>query len=195
MTSTSRDESGFTIAEVIVAVGLLTTALIVLADLLALATKSNRASLQKTTAAVLARQKMEQMRALAWGFDARGLAVSDTTTDLAAFEASGDCAAVGAGAGVGLSSSPPGALANSVDGYVDYVDARGCGLGGGIVPPRGAMFVRRWSIGPMPSRPNDTLVLQVVVAPVSDAMTGAVGGPTRSTGEVRLVGVRTRKIL
>jgi type II secretory pathway pseudopilin PulG len=190
------DERGFTLAEVVVAIGLLAAALVSLAELLALAANAARGGLHKTAAVVLAEQKMEQLRGLAWGFDSRGLPLSDLSTDVAAFEASGECAAARGGAATGLSPSPPGTLDSSTDGYVDYVDARGCGLGGGAAPPRGAVFVRRWSIVPEPSRPNDTLLLQVLVVRARDAGARAPAAPAgRRPDEARLVSLRTRKVL
>ena len=113
------------------AVALLVVALVALASLFATATRTNQGSRYTTSTAILAEQKMEQLRGLAWGFDMLGLPLTDLTTNVAAFTATGACAAAGGGAAVGLSPSPGGSLATSTDGYVDYVDINGCGLGGG----------------------------------------------------------------
>ena len=57
-----------------VATGLLATAIVTLAQLFALSTQTNMASRNTTYASVLAEQKIEELRALAWGFDTQGLA-------------------------------------------------------------------------------------------------------------------------
>ena len=74
-------ESGFSLIEVMVATGLLATAIVTLAQLFALSTQTNVASRNTTYASVLAEQKIEELRALAWGFDTQGLALSDMTTN------------------------------------------------------------------------------------------------------------------
>ncbi len=57
---------GFSLVEVLVAVGLMATALTTLASLFALSIESNLASRHRTYAAVLAQQKLEELRADAW---------------------------------------------------------------------------------------------------------------------------------
>ena len=83
------------------------------------------------------------------------------------------------GAAVGLTPSPAGALAINTDGYVDYVDAHGCALGGGQVPPPGTTHIRRWAIAPTDASP-DTLVLQVVVTRRGIRTSAPGGGTVRS---------------
>ena len=94
-----------------------------------------------TRAVILAEQKMEQLHAVAWATESDGSPVSDFTSNLAAFTATGACAGAATGAAVGLTPSPAGALEGNIDGYVDYVDAQGCGLGG-------ASFRRRQRVCP-----------------------------------------------
>ena len=72
---------------------------------------------------------------------------------------------------MGLPPSPGGTLATNTDGYVDYLDINGCVLGGGATPPAGTVFIRRWSVEPLPTNPNNTLILQVLVT------RRAIGGP------------------
>jgi hypothetical protein len=190
----SSGVSGFSLIEVLTALGLLVIAVVSLAHLFALATQANQRSRHVTSAAILAAQKMEQLRSLAWSVDERGQPVSDFSSNVAAFEATGRCAAASAGQARGLAGSPPGALAANTDGYVDYVDVSGCGLGGGAEPPPGAAFARRWSIEPLSTSPNETLILQVRVLRMvgRDAPHGA--DPTaRGTEEARVVTVRTRR--
>ena len=74
--------AGFSLLEVLVATTILTVALVALAELFAISTRANDSARVTTFAAVLAQQKMEQLRALMWGFDALGLPISDTSTDL-----------------------------------------------------------------------------------------------------------------
>jgi prepilin-type N-terminal cleavage/methylation domain-containing protein len=133
---------GFSLLEVLFATTILTVAVISLAHVFAVAVRANAAARTSTVAALLAAQKMEQLRALPWGFDAAGAPVSDTTTG-----------------GAGLSPSPSGALDRDVNGYSDLLDASGRK----VLHAGAAAFVRRWSVAPLPSHP-DTLVLQVMVA-------------------------------
>jgi prepilin-type N-terminal cleavage/methylation domain-containing protein len=62
-----------------------------------------------------------------------------------------------------LAASPGGTLTSTVSGYADFVDAAGRVLGSGTAPPAGAVYLRRWSIDPLPDSPNHTWILQVVV--------------------------------
>src|SRR5688572_10383899 len=122
--SSFSSASGFSLVEVMIATGILATALISLAQLFAISTTSNMSSRSTTFATVLAEQKMEELRALTWGFDSSGLPMTDTTSDTADV----DDATTG---GTGLTPSPGTALQENTDGYVDYVDMLGNKLGGG----------------------------------------------------------------
>ena len=75
--------SGFSLVEVMIAAGLLATALITLAQMFGLSTRSNVSSRNTTYANVLAEQKMEELRGLTWGFDGAGLPLSDSATNTA----------------------------------------------------------------------------------------------------------------
>ncbi|MGH9173514.1 MAG: hypothetical protein ACRD1H_04105, partial [Vicinamibacterales bacterium] len=101
---------------------LLATALAGTAQLMAIATKGNVAAQRSTFATTLAQEKMEQLRGLAWGFDAIGLPISDYKTNLTVDPAGTD--------GGGLSPSPSDALSSNVAGYVDYLDRAGHSLPG-----------------------------------------------------------------
>ena len=83
--SARRSEAGFSIVEVIVATGLLASALVALAQLFAISTTTNAAARSSTLTMVLAEQKIEQLRALQYTFDRAGLPVQDTETDLAVY--------------------------------------------------------------------------------------------------------------
>jgi hypothetical protein len=173
--------------ETIVATGLLATALVALAQLLAIGTQTNAVARHGTLTTILAQQKMEQLRGLAWGFDASGLPFSDVSTNTAV-------AAESPTGGTGLQPSPDDTLRHDTDGYVDYLDAAGVVLGGGTSVPRGTVYVRRWSIQPLPADPNHTLVLQILVRRrSSERLSDGDSGVSRTPDEARLVSVKTRK--
>jgi prepilin-type N-terminal cleavage/methylation domain-containing protein len=193
--ASSTNESGFSLIEVMMATTLMAVALVSLAQLFAIATRNNIGARYSTMSAILAEQKMEQLRGLTWGFDLLNLPLSDFSTNVAAFEATGDCPAANDGAAVGLTPSPSNTLQANVNGYVDYVDENGCGLGGGTTVPANAIYIRRWSVEPLPTNPNNTLILQVLVTPLRDRGTADDGSVTRLPDEARLVSVKTRKTI
>jgi prepilin-type N-terminal cleavage/methylation domain-containing protein len=162
--SSSHRASGFSLIEVLIATSIIAIALTALAQLLTVATRANVAARATTGAAIAARQKMEELRSLAWGVDAFGFDVSDD----------------------GLRSSPEESLTTSEPGYCDFLDASGRALGTGRAPPAGTAIVRRWSIVSMPGRANRTLILQVVAFPWN----GADRPPPEA---VRLTAIRTRR--
>jgi type II secretory pathway pseudopilin PulG len=178
--------SGFSLVEVMIAAGLLATALITLAQMFGLSTRSNVSSRNTTYANVLAEQKMEELRGLTWGFDGAGLPLSDSATNTAVSPEQPT-------GGRGLEPSPLSALQENTDGYVDYVDNYGNKVGtGGTTPPEAAVYTRRWSITPLPTNPNNTLILQVLVTKNRNrtSVDQTVG---RLPEEARLVTVKTRK--
>jgi len=179
------DEGGFTLVEVLVAAGLVATGATVLAALLTLAAVANRTARHATFATVLAQQKMEQLRGLAWGFDGAGSPVTDVTTDISVVPFNNG--------GVGLSPSPAGSLARNLSGYVDYLDANGAWVGSGSTIPRAAVYIRRWSIEPLPAGPDNTLVLQVLVMRKASRNDGGGGSGPRLPEDARLTSVKTRK--
>jgi type II secretory pathway pseudopilin PulG len=76
-----------------------------------------------------------------------------------------------------------GTLAGSVAGFADYLDQAGDVLGAGGSVPSGTVYVRRWSVAAMPSKP-DLLVIQVLVTkPAPEAVVDAA----------RLVTLRSRR--
>jgi prepilin-type N-terminal cleavage/methylation domain-containing protein len=186
-----RHDAGFSLLEALVAVAILATAALSIAHLIVTSTRANLSSRKTTRAVILADQKMTQLKALAWTTDDAGRVVRDTGSNVAAFSATGACPSASAGAAVGLTPSPPGTLAANVDGYVDYVDARGCALGGGSSPPAGAAYARRWAIG-QPGG-TDTLVFEVLVTPRVAA--GGTGGAVAALpDEALLVGAKARRM-
>ena len=189
--SSSNGAGGFSLVEVLVSVTLLSLVSLGVAQLFAVATQANTNSKGQTSTALLAVQKMEQLRSLTWGFDvsssALGLPASDTTTDLSLPDP--------AAGGAGLNPSPGNALTTNVPGYVDYLDQHGAWIGNGTQPPANARYIRRWSITPLPTNPNNTLVFQVrVTSTAQEARFAASTPPTSRFGlDTWLVSLKTRK--
>ena len=171
----------------LVATTILTVALSALAQLFVISTKANTSAKTTTFATVLAQQKMEQLRGLTWGFDILGLPLSDTTTDITVIPE------VAAG-GKGLSPSPANTLGANTTGYCDFLDKFGNSLGGGTTPPDATTYIRRWSVEPLPTNPNNTLVLQVLVTRNRNrGSADTTLGVTRLPDEARIISVKTRK--
>src|SRR5262249_15875397 len=108
----SRSSSaGFSIAEVVVAMGILTAVSLGVAQMFALSTKANLVAGGSTSTTGLAEQKMEQLRSLTWGFDANGLGLplSDMTSNIAVSPPQQD--------GTGLNPSPSDALEKNTPGF------------------------------------------------------------------------------
>ena len=180
-----RREGGFSLLEVLVASSIMAVALTTLAQLFVMSTNANRSAKTTTYAAVLAQQKMEQLRGLAWGFDNLGLPITDISTNTAKVpeEANG---------GTGL--SPGGSVGGNVAGYCDFLDKNGNSLGTGPTPLAGTVYIRRWSIEPLPTNPNNTLVLQVLVTRSRDrGAADTATGTARLPDEARIISVKTRK--
>jgi type II secretory pathway pseudopilin PulG len=185
----SSSSSGFSLVEVVFALGILMAVALGVAQLFAMSTRANLIGKGQTSTTALAEQKMEQLRSLTWGFDleGQGLPLSDTSTNLAVNPPTPT--------GSGLNPSPSNSLEQNTSGFVDFVDAQGNWVGTGTTPPPTAAFVRRWSIQPLPTNPNNTLVLQVLVSPLSNeqARQASEFSRTRMAGDALLISVKTRK--
>ena len=171
---TRSSEAGFSLIEVAIALLLLLTVAAGLMPLMTMSVRAVHDARLQSMSAMLASQKLEQLRALCWAFDVYGVRVSDVTTDL-----SHEPFGIGGG-GAGL--SPSNSLQQPVSGFVDYLDRWGRWAGTGTTPPPAAAYLRRWSITAIPGVP-DALLLQVLVEP-------AVRGRP-----VRVVSVVTRKAM
>jgi type II secretory pathway pseudopilin PulG len=186
-----RNDAGFSLMETLVSIGILSAISLGVAQLFALSMLANRNAKLQTSTTLLATEKLEQLKALTWGFDATGLGLplTDTTTNLANTPPTAD--------GNGLNPSPSGTLQTNTPGYVDYLDAFGNWAGNGATPPDRAVYIRRWSIEPLPTNPNNTLILQVfVTTPKAEALSaGAPAGQLRArlADDAWIVGVKTRK--
>jgi prepilin-type N-terminal cleavage/methylation domain-containing protein len=192
--SRCSSEAGFSLMEVVIAMGVMAVGLVALAQLFAISTRANHAAKTTTFATMLAQQKMEQLRGLMWGFDTLGLPVSDVATNTSVVAQAAGCPAPNtAGQGTGLSPSPGGTLAGNVAGWVDYLDINGCLLGGGGAIPNRTIYIRRWSVEPLPTNPNNTLILQVLVTRRIDRGAADQGNVMRMNEEARVMSVKTRK--
>ena len=154
------ESDGFVLLEAVVSSGLLIVLVAGLAPLVVMSSTATRAAADGSTALFLAVQKIEQLRGLTWTYDSDGREVSDVTTRLAVDPPGSD--------GGGLQSSPSDSLQRNVAGFVDFLGRHSQWVGA-TFPPRGASFIRRWSIRRLDANNDDLLVLQVVVMHVSVA--------------------------
>ena len=160
-----RTPNGFSLIEVIVSSALLIVLAASVAQLAAMSNAAVYAAGSQTTGLLLAVQRVEQLRGLAWGVGSAGRrVVIDLSTDL-----SKDPPSRG---GRGLRSSPHGSLEKNIPGYVDYLDRQGHWIGSGSEPPPGTSYLRRWSIQPHASPRNDILVIEVLVVPLWNLLRG-----------------------
>lgn len=184
--SSFSNARGFSLAETIVAVGITTSALMALAQLFAMAVSANTAAKHTTFATVLAEQKLEQLRGLTWGFDPQGLPLSDTATNTAVDPEAPS-------GGTGLAPSPETSLQENTSGWVDYLDRNGKIVGNDATAPAGAVYFRRWSVEPLPTNPNNTIIIQVLAGRVRDRGAADEGRVGRLAEEARVLTVKTRK--
>ena len=168
---------GFTLIEVLVAMGVLSAATLGGVYLIAFATRAMHVARMQSVTVLAASARLDELRNLRFEFDENGARVTDISTNLAV-----DPQGPG---GTGLTSRSATLDAN-VTGFVDYLDASGAWVGDGPTPPPTAAFVRRWAID-SPESP-DLLVLQVLVSPV----THGPGNIRYAAGGARLVTVRAR---
>ncbi len=185
----SSSESGFSIIETIFATGILAASVVALAQMFSISVQNNHNARTGSYAVSLAEQKMEQLRGLTYGFDTIGLPITDTTTDTTT-----PTETPGGGGGTGLTPSPAGTLLHNTNGYVDYIDQFGNIMGGGEGVPDGAVYIRRWSIDPLPTNPNNTIVIQVMVTRERKrGLADQTGSTQRLANEARIISIKTRK--
>lgn len=132
-----RHDTGFSLIETLVAMGLIVTVMTGLAQLLAMSVRLTRDTARDTAALAAAEGKLEWLRTRAWSFDADGNRSTDTA----------------------LTLSPSGALDRTTGGYSDGVDGSGRmaeGVGSGAM-------VRRWAITPVDAGGLDVVAIEVCV--------------------------------
>jgi len=145
--------------EVLVATLLVAAAAAGVADLVVIAIRSIQDARDETAAALLAVQKIEELRGAEWPSVAAAL-------------------------------SPADALDQETPGFADVVDASGQVVGAGV--PRSALYVRRWSVGPLPGDPARGRVLRVYVTPARrEAARVAGAASSRAHAEVLFATART----
>jgi type II secretory pathway pseudopilin PulG len=185
--SSSKSQGGFSIIETLFATGILATSVVALAQMFTISVQNNKNARTGSYAVTLAEQKMEQLRGLAYGYDNIGLPVTDTTTDTTTPVETPN-------GGKGLTPSSGGTLNANSDGYVDYIDQFGNVLGGGTSPRPGTVYIRRWSIDPLPTNPNNTIVIQVMVTRSRNrGLADQTGSTERLKDEARIISIKTRK--
>jgi prepilin-type N-terminal cleavage/methylation domain-containing protein len=95
--------------------------------------------------------------------------------------------------GADLSQEGEASLSSDISGACDFLDEYGRSLGTGTSPIPGTVYIRRWSVEPIPSDP-DTFVLQVAAFPHS-WKNGAGPGPAdaRASGGAHIVTIKMRR--
>lgn len=169
----ARAERGFTLVEVVVALGVLVSVLASVATVWISTAAATRAARQRTLAIELARDKLEQVASLTWGVrsvDGVDLLTSDDTADLSRRPATAG--------GFGTRPSPADSLRVSRSTYTDYLDPHGRWVGAGTTPSAGAHFVRRWWIGRAGVGASELLLFEVTVTTLTAAaaMEAEAGG-------------------
>jgi len=169
---------GSTVLEVVVALAILAGVLVSLPGVLLQAARATAAARRSVVASIAAADKLEQLRGLAWGFDADGAPIEDAESDITR-------SPVSPSGGAGMTASTANSLEADVPGFVDYLDADGEWMAS--AGAAGASLIRRWSVAPAPAGPADTLVLEVRVF----AVTGADGHGL--TEAARLATLKSRR--
>lgn len=177
-------ERGFTLVEVLTALGVLCAAALSVAQLIAVTSGAVHIARLQTSTVALSTARMEDLRSLEWGYDSAGNPVSDRSTNLAPEPPRSD--------GTGLAFSPPGALDQNTPGFVDFLDTGGRWLSDGPAPPPGAAYVRRWSIEAPLDGASDTLVIQVLTRPLAADVATSGRRPSVGRAEARLLTLLTR---
>jgi hypothetical protein len=128
---------GFALVEALIAALIVATAVVGLAHLVTVSLAQALRARQSATALTVAQAKLEDLRGLAWHFDAGGVRVSSAE----------------------LAFSPPTALTENLDGWLDRLDR----FGAPGAPEEDTHYWRRWAVLPADAADQDTLVLQVCV--------------------------------
>jgi hypothetical protein len=163
--------AGSTLVEALIATLIFTTGLLAMAELVRIATTSNARARSRTVAGILAGQKLEQLRSLAWEFDPSGVPISDP--ELVA---------------------SPWSLQRNTPGFVDHVDGNGVVVGRDARAPASAVYTRRWSVEPLPASTEHVVLIQVLVSGAHSRDAVDTRSVARLPGDARLVTIKTRKV-
>lgn len=153
-------DAGFTLLEVLLAASLLIVVAVGVSGVIAAAIRASASSRARSFTTILAAEKMEQLRSLAWTSVVVGTppldgSPEDVSTDLSVDPPDDS--------GSGLLPSPPDTLESNVPLYVDYLDSDGAWVGNGTRPPSNATYIRRWAVQRLASDPDNVLVFHVMV--------------------------------
>ena len=143
--------------------GLLTAVSLGVAQLFALSTRANLIAKGQTSTTAMAEQKLEQLRGLTWGFDTERAGAAGQRHHDQPRGRSADGRRLGAESLAVRFARPehaPATWTSSTRTARRSAPARRRRHGG--------RYIRRWSIQPLPTNPNNTLVLQVLVTPVAN---------------------------
>lgn len=173
----SAEPAGFTLVEVLVAMGLVAVMAVVAAEVFLVAARLTHDARRATSMTLLAAQKLEQLRALRYSTDDAGARDDDRTTDWRS--------STPEAGGSGLGASPADSLDRDEAGYVDYLDIGGQWVGAGTTPPPGAAYTRRWRISPLAADPDNGVVLEVLVMS-ADADRRSAGDPDAASAAALL---------
>jgi hypothetical protein len=180
---------GFTLAEAVVALGLVVALVSGLAGVWTMAARATVGARQRTLAIALARDKVEQLASLTWSVRAVAgvdVLVEDSSTDLSQRPA--------VSGGFGTRASPADTLAVSRATYADYLDAQGQWVGAGAAVVPGARYVRRWHVARTGAGSTEMLVFEVMVANVMMAANPPTGAWWRQHPDaVWLCGAKLRR--
>jgi hypothetical protein len=163
--------AGSTLVEALIAALVFTTGLLAMAELVRIATTSNVRARSRTVAGILAGQKLEQLRSLAWEFDLGGLPMSDPE----------------------LRPSPL-SLHRNTPGFVDHVDGSGVVVGRDALAPASAVYTRRWSVEALAASSEHVVLIQVLVSRAQSRDAVDTRSVARLPGDARLVTIKTRKV-
>lgn len=177
-------ERGFTLVEVLTALGVLSAAALSIAQLIVVTSGAVHLARLQTSTVALSASRMEELRSLTWGFDSAGNSVSDLSTNLASEPLRSD--------GTGLGFSPAATLEQNTAGFVDFLDSGGRWISAGPASPPGAAYVRRWSIEAPADGAADTLVIQVLTRPIVEDAATSSRRPSVGRAEARFLALLTR---
>ncbi len=186
--SNHATQTGVSLIETVIGLGLLATLAVSVAGLLATASRHSADTRHETMMLWLARERLEQLQALALAINRLPsgvtIVLTDSVTDL-----SHDPPTV---AGTGLMASPPDALERSCPGFEDHLDWRGRWVGADDGALSRAAYTRRWSIRAERRAGLDILVFDVIVSTRARMERGAVAFPV-GPGMVHLSGAIARR--